>query len=92
MKSASVISVAMAAVITPPPPLLVSPNYGKFHPESELERASSVPFLPPPPPLMTIMMKRETAGGEERGGEGRAEDAEKIPAAATTLFLSLILI
>ena len=43
MKSASVISVA-AAVITPPP-LLVSPNYGKFHPESELERASLPSFL-----------------------------------------------
>ena len=68
MKSASVINVV--AMITPP--LLVSPNYGKFHPESEL-----APLLHLLSPLMTIMMNRKTAGGktEGKGGRRRGENS-----------------
>ena len=89
MKSASVISVA--AVITPPTPLSVSPNYGKFHPESELERAGEQRPLPSSSSTSDDDNDEERDSGRGRKREG-AEDAEKIPAAATTLFLSLILI
>ena len=72
MKSASVINVATATRIT----LLavVSPNYGKFHPESEL---GPLLRLLLPSPLMTIMMNRKTAGGktEGKGGRRRGENS-----------------
>ena len=70
MKSASVISVAMAAVITPPPPLLVSPNYGKFHPESELERAGEQRPLPSSSSTSDDDNDEERDSGRGREGKG----------------------
>ena len=87
MKSASVISVA--AVITPSP-LLVSPNYGKFHPESEL---GPLLRLLLPSPLMTIMMNRKTAGGKKEGRKGgRRGENSGCDDATLSLALSLSLI
>ena len=85
MKSASVINVATATRIT----LLavVSPNYGKFHPESEL---GPLLRLLLPSPLMTIMMNRKTAGGKKEGRKG-GRRGENSGCDDATLFLSLSL-
>ena len=89
MKSASVISVAMAAVITPPP-LLVSPNYGKFHPESELERAGEQRPLPSSSSTSDDDNDEERDSG--RGGRRGENSGCCDDALSLSLRLSLILI